>query len=131
MDIRNVKDLAISGVLTKGDSNGDCPTNFGIIKLLLLEHFTNLERFVCVDAQHAPHATSKLVFEEGSPYTAAPQEYHPIRPVHVDFSQIAFGQLSFSNDDIWFGIKPFPWFEFGVLIEGPQSHVGSMTPIHP
>ncbi|KAL5325124.1 hypothetical protein ACEPPN_006247 [Leptodophora sp. 'Broadleaf-Isolate-01'] len=119
-DIRQVKDLAISGYWTFGS---DRPWSYeGEDDMgMITTHFACAERVTLVDPQHAPERTSHLRFANISPYEEAQSE----KPDHcqkmLGYRDFLFDRQAWGRGGVWMGWDPYPWFEFGTVVEMEQD----------
>jgi hypothetical protein len=123
-DIQKVKDLAISGLWSLGSELWDTTVLDDIFTITKL--FVDLERFTLVDAQHAPDLTADLVFADESPYIFT-QVQDPNYQGLMEYREGLFDCGYAFDDRVWAGLEPYPWFEFGTLVERQQGCVTSGT----
>jgi len=112
-DLRKVKDLALSGIWTmaSGDPYREC---YDVA--YINQQFINLERITLVDAQHEPELTGNLAFAEESPSISILAQ-GPGNNYLLNLREDMFHHIYAGDDKVWHGLKPYPWFEYGIIIE--------------
>lgn len=128
-DIKQVTDLAIGGLWNSGFVSEDLFSIRHSLDELPFTFGDQLERIMLVDAQHAPGLTSDLVFTGDFPefsYEAANPKYEKS---FLEFRDFLFEALHSSNlGDWWWGLQPYPWVEFGTLVERQLGCTTSSIP---
>ncbi|KAL2064664.1 hypothetical protein VTL71DRAFT_3802 [Oculimacula yallundae] len=119
-DIRKVKDLAISGYWTFGSHIPWCyPTEIDMG--MITTHFECAERVTLVDPQHSPELTSHLRFANVNVYEKAQVEKLEDYQDMLRYRDYLFDQMAWDTGGVWMGWDPFPWFEFGLLMEKEED----------
>jgi hypothetical protein len=121
-DIQKVNNLAISGLWSPGSN-----ICWGVLAdiSVIAKPFVDLGRFTLVDAQHTLDLTADLAFVDEFLHSFAGaqlrgpnfQDLMEYRKRLLDYSAGLY-EVGHSDDmRVWAGLKPYPWFELGILVE--------------